>query len=86
MSDLLCPKRLYWSHTRGFAKHDGVRVELTRLPRLAGLEAATEIDYAPGSIAQVRIGCDPVRDLTPDEILVINHVLDVMADSARAVL
>lgn len=62
------PTRLLWSASgTGIARHDDVEVRLRRRPELAALPGMTEIDYIPGEVGEVRIGCDRKRDLTGHE-------------------
>lgn len=86
MSDALYPTRLRWHHTVGAARHDGVAVELRTAPRLPGLNDMTEIDYIPTVIAQVRTGCDAMRDMTAEERGWAHALLVRMAEFARAEL
>lgn len=86
MSDSLYPSRLRWHHTLGVARHDGVSVELHHAPELHGLECMTEIDYIPTVIAQVRIGCEQVREMNATERAKAMALLVKIAESARGVL
>ncbi len=83
MSDAIYPTRLRWSHRNGAARHDGVHVHLTQPPVLPGLEAMTEIDYAPNIVALVRIGCESMRDMSMDEMHDALALLHKMAHDAR---
>lgn len=83
MSDSLYPSRLRWHHTLGVARHDGVSVELHHAPELQGLECMTEIDYIPTVIAQVRIGCEQVREMNATERAKAMALLVRMAAAAR---
>ena len=86
MSDALYPSRLRFHHTLGCARHDGVSVELHRAPVIEGLECMTEIDYIPAVIAQVRIGCDQVREMDATDRARAMALLIKMAGSARGAL
>ena len=83
MSDALYPTRLRWHHTTGVARHEGVSVWLDRAPALEGMECMTEIDYIPQIIQQVRIGCQPMRDMEPAECARVMGLLVRMAAVAR---
>ncbi len=86
MSDSLYPSRLRWHHTIGCARHDGVSVELRHAPALHGMDCMTEMDYIPTVMAQVRIGCEAVRDMTALEQSRAMELLLRMAANARDVL
>lgn len=86
MSDSLYPVRLRWHHTLGCARHDGVSVELHRAPDLVGMRHMTEMDYIPHVIAQVRIGCERVRDMTSEEQADALALLGRLSAAARAVI
>jgi hypothetical protein len=83
VSDGLYPTRLRWHHTTGVARHDGVSVELVAAPMLAGMDCMTEIDYVPHVIAQVRIGCNAVRDMTAQERIDVMEMLVRVSAAAR---
>ena len=78
--------RLRWHHTLGVARHDGVIVDLKRAPDLPSLRHMTEMDYIPGVIAEVRIGCELRRDLSPAEQIDALALLERMAAAARGVM
>ena len=80
MSDAMYPQRLRWHHTLGVARCDGVTVELKHPPRLPGMEHMMEMDYIPGVIAEVRIGCSRTREMTGDER---GHALELITRMAR---
>lgn len=86
MSDALYPSRLRFHHTMGVARHNGVSVELHRAPVIEGLECMTEMDYIPTVIAQVRIGCDQVREMNATERARAMGLLVKIASSARDVV
>jgi hypothetical protein len=85
VSCALYPIRLRWDRHIGVgvARCDGVQVEMKGPPDICGLESAAEIDYIPHVIAQVRIGCGPTRDMTPDEQHDALALLQAMAHQAR---
>lgn len=83
MSDDLYPTRLRWHHTIGVARHDGVAVQIRRAPALDGMECMTEMDYIPTVIAQVRIGCEQVREMKDFERARAMGLLVRMAAAAR---
>ena len=78
--------RLRWHAGTGFARHDGVRVELRRAPDLGGLEGVTDLDFVPGVCAMVREGCGPVDDLTDRQKNDALALLQSMAAAARRVM
>jgi hypothetical protein len=86
MSDALYPTRLRWHHTTGVARHDGVSVFLDRAPVLEGMECMTELDFIPQIIQQVRIGCQPTRDMGPAECARAMGLLIAMSTAARLAL
>lgn len=86
MADGLYPVRLRWHHTMGCARHDGVSVELHHAPLLPGLDCMTEIDYIPGVMAEVRIGCEAKRDMTKAEREDALKLLAQMSSEARDAL
>lgn len=86
MSDAMYPTRLRFEHRTGCARHDGVSVELHRAPVIEGLECMTEMDYIPTVIAQVRIGCEHVREMNATERSRAMALLVRLAESARGVL
>lgn len=78
------PTRLLWSASgSGIARHDGVEVRLRRRPELPALPGMTELDYIPGEVGEVRIGCDRKRDLTTHEINAITACLARMAEAGH---
>lgn len=83
MSDELYPTRLRWHHTVGVARHDDVQRVLRHAPELPGMECMTEIDYIPHVIAQVRIGCEPTRDMTQEERTAALAMLVRMSTGAK---
>lgn len=83
MSDALYPTRLRWHHTCGVARHDGVSVELRHAPALPGLDCMTELDFIPGVMAEVRIGCEEKRDMTNGEREHALKLLSQMSSEAR---
>lgn len=78
------PTRLTWGPHGGHVAHDGFRMDLRKLPGIAGLHDATEIDYVRGVVADVRIGCDARRDLSAQEQAAIRTWLDTVAAVVRA--
>lgn len=83
MSDALYPTRLRWHHTCGIARHDDVQRVLHAAPALPGLDCMTEIDYIPQVIAQVRIGCQQVREMTQEERAAALAMLVRMSTGAK---
>lgn len=86
MSDAMFPSRIYWRHTLGIARHGGVSAELKQAPPLPGMDCMTELDYIPQVMAQVRIGCEKVRDMTAQEQADAMAYLCGMHDAVRAYL
>lgn len=79
MSELLHPTRLEWDGTRGFARHDGVQIQLRRAPGAKW----HEVHYTPGIQAEVREhASDARRELTGDEIRSVQRWLAHMAYAA----
>lgn len=69
MSAALYPNRLFWDGRQGCAKFGGEGVELASMPHVDGLPMwTTEVDYAPGVVAELRERCDAKRDMTSNEI------------------
>lgn len=69
MSDALYSTRLRWSNGRGMAMLHGRIVPLQQPPVLGGL-AVHQVDYTPEvhCLEIRRRACDPVDDMTPEEI------------------
>lgn len=85
MSDFPYPTRLVWDGRRGLAKHDDVVLVLRGPPN--ALPDISEIDYAPGIVAQIRPhDYDKMRDLEPIETVVLDRWLDDLAKWARRFL
>lgn len=85
MSDALFATRLRWTaQLGGIARHDGVIVELRQRPPLPGLQHATDIDFVPHIVGQVRIRADAMRDMTGEELHDALALLQRMARDARA--
>lgn len=84
MSGYDFPMRLFWGPHGGNLAHHGLRLDLDRFPTIAGLERVTELDYARGVVATVRIDSGPRRDLTPAEQAAVRAWLDTAAECARA--
>jgi hypothetical protein len=80
VGDLLHPIRVFWAGRRGSCKADGLHWSLDVCPAIPGIPNMTEIDLVPGQVAQVRIGCDAIRDLTTDERV---QALKWLASEAR---
>jgi hypothetical protein len=70
----------------GCARHDGVSVELRRAPVIEGLECMTEMDFIPGVMAEIRIGCEAKRDMLVDEKARVMALLIQMSSEARDAL
>lgn len=84
MSDALHPTRLRFDGQRGIARHDGVEVTLPTRPE--GLRYY-DIDFEPGTVAQVRDrACDIPRDMSSEEIAAVQAALKRMARMARGSL
>lgn len=77
------PTRLAWRHTTGVARYDEVRTKLRKAPTIEGFECMTELEFIPGKIAEVRIGCQQKRDMTPVEQARAMAILIRMAAGAR---
>ncbi len=69
MSDALYSTRLRWSNGRGMAMLHGRAQTLTAPPVLCG-QPVHSIDYTPEvhCLEIRRRACDPVDEMTPDEI------------------
>ncbi len=70
----------------GAARHDGVRTMLRQAPAIEGFECMTEMEFIPGTVAEVRIGAQQKRDMTPVEQARAMAVLLRMATGARDAL
>ncbi len=65
---------LRWFRTFGYARHDGVSVDMRAPPAICG----DDIEYLGGVIGQI-----DGRDMTPDEATRILEILAKMAQNAR---
>ena len=80
MSQQLYPTRLEWANGRGFARHDGVEIELRRSP---GIYA--EVHYTPGLQAELREhASDAKREMTAQEIRQAQSYLNNLAFCVRS--
>ncbi len=70
----------------GIARHDGVSVELHKAPDIEGLQHMTEMDYIPGVIVDVRVGCEKTREMTAQEQYDTLALLARMSVAARGVV
>lgn len=79
------PVRLRWSQNPNdrWAVCDGVMMQLRVPPPIPGLEGLTELDFVPNIVAQVRIGCDAIRDLSAEEWRRAMVLLQTFAAGAR---
>lgn len=79
------PTRLFWARDRGVADYAGVSVVLRQAPVLPGVAGPiTELDFAPGVVAQLRVGADRTRDLDPRERAACLLILKRISFAARA--
>lgn len=68
---------LRWCRTVGYARHDGVSVDMREPPALPG----DDIEYLPGVATRI-----DGRDMTPDEQEAAQRLLVQMAQEARDAL
>lgn len=75
MSLALYSRRVYFDGRRGSIRNGPVLVALDAAPALCGLRV-TEIDYAPGTVAQLREPAGKMRDMTPAECAACDALID----------
>lgn len=76
MSVHLYPRRIYWNGRAGCVRNDPWHHELAAPPDLPGcVLRLTEIDYAPGTIGQLREHGGPMRDMTSAEVIACDALL-----------
>lgn len=76
MSVHLYPQRIYWDGRAGCLRNLPFKVELSAPPVLPGcVLQISEIDYAPGTVAQLREHAGPMREMRPDELAACEALL-----------
>lgn len=84
MSDDLPITRVRWSSRGGFARHNGVQMELSYCPPVMACCAIAEIDFVPGlQVLKVREHAAAWRDLEPDEAAEMMAWLERWTNAAR---
>lgn len=88
MSHRLYTVRLYWDGRAGIARHDGVEVVLREPPQpLPTVHHIQEMDYAPEArVAQLRESACSWRDLTREEMAVVDQWLGRLSTAARTLV
>jgi hypothetical protein len=77
MSDALYQTCMYWTGTRGIVKLVPVTHILTEAPTIKGLKfRPTEVQYTPEvHVALIREHAGPLRDMTPEERVLIDAAI-----------
>jgi len=85
MSVHLYPQRIFWNGRAGCLRNDPFLVELSAPPVLPGCVLhLSEIDYAPGTIAQLREHAGPMREMRPLELAACEALLRSLRSPAPA--
>ena len=76
MSLDLYPRRIYWDGRCGCVRNAPHLRALVAPPELPGcVLRITELDYAPGVVAQLREHAGAMRDMTPAEVAACDALL-----------
>lgn len=80
--------RFWFDGASGIARHDGVTVDLTALPRIQGLpQHLRAIDFAPAMrVAMVRESAQAWREMDMHERAVVQQFLVRIAEAVRGVV
>lgn len=80
--------RFWWDEGHGVARHDGVTVDLTALPKIQGLpDHLRAIDFAPAMrVAMLRESAQAWREMSVGERAALTAFLTRIVEAVRGVV